>query len=58
MINFRHIVIEGSSERLIGRNVRTKNDIIHSSGNYLLLILREFHGPVRDLIRQTLTHLK
>ena len=37
MINIRHIVIEGSSQWLIGKNATNKCDIIHSSGNYFKL---------------------
>ena len=36
-INIRHIVIEGSSQWVIGRNVTTKCDIIHTNGDYLKL---------------------
>ena len=36
-VNMRHIVIEGSSQWLIGRNVTTKCDIIHTNGNHLKL---------------------
>ena len=35
IINSRHIVIEGSSEWLIGRNVTTKCDTIHPNGKFL-----------------------
>ena len=34
-INIRHIVIEGSSQWVIGRNVTTKCDIVHTNGDYL-----------------------
>lgn len=34
----RHIVIEGSSQWPIGRNVSTICDIIHTNGNYLKLL--------------------
>ena len=37
MIHIRHIVIDGSSQWLIGRNVTTKCDVIHSIGNCLKL---------------------
>ena len=37
MVNIRHIFIKGSSQWLIGRNVTSKCDIIHSSFNYLNL---------------------
>ena len=33
-VNIRHIVIEGTSQWPIGRNVTTKYDIIHTNGNY------------------------
>ena len=36
-IKIRHVVIEGSSQWLIGRNLTAKCDIVHSSGNYLRL---------------------
>ena len=36
-INIRHIFIEGSSQWVIGKNVLTKCDIIHTNGNYLKL---------------------
>ncbi len=36
-INIRHIVIEGSSQWVVGRNVTSKCDIVHSNGNYLNL---------------------
>ena len=36
-INIRHVVIEESSQWLIGRNISAKYGIIHSSGNYLKL---------------------
>ena len=35
VINIRHLVIEGSSQWLIGRNVTTKGDILHASGDIL-----------------------
>lgn len=34
-VSIRHLVIEGSSQWIIGRNVTTHCDIIHSNGNYL-----------------------
>ena len=36
-INIRHIVIDGSSQWLIGRNVTTNCAIIRTNGNYLKL---------------------
>ena len=37
MTKTSHIVIEGSSQWLIGRNFTAKYDIIHASGNYVKL---------------------
>ena len=34
-VNFRHIVIEGSSQWFIGRNVTNKCDTITTNGNHL-----------------------
>ena len=36
-VNVRHVVIEGSSQWVIGRIVTSKCDIIHKNGNYLQL---------------------
>lgn len=36
-VKIRHLVIEGSSQWIIGRNVTTHCDIIHSRGDYLQL---------------------
>ena len=36
-VKIRHIVVEGSSQWLIERNVTTKSDIIHTNRNYLEL---------------------
>ncbi len=37
IINIRHIVIEGSSQWVVRRNLTSKCDIVHSNGNYLKL---------------------
>lgn len=37
VIQVRHLVVNGSSPWIIGRNVTEKGDIIHTNGNYLRL---------------------
>ena len=34
-VNIKHVVIEGSSQLINGRNLDSKCDIIHNDGNYL-----------------------
>ena len=36
-VNIIHVVIEGSSQWIVGRNVTTKCDVIHTNGKYLKL---------------------
>ena len=44
-INIRYIVINGSSQWLIGRNVTSKCDIIHTNWSYLKLTNRNVTPP-------------
>ncbi len=37
IINIRHVIIDSSSQWVVGRNVTSKCDIVHLNGNYLKL---------------------
>ena len=37
-VNIRHVLIEKSSQWVIGRKVASKCDIVHTKGNYLQLL--------------------
>lgn len=45
-INIRHLIIEGSSQWIIGRNVTQYADIIHVNGNYLRFSNTKSNEPV------------
>ena len=46
--NIRHVVIEGSSQWVVGRNVNFKCEIVHSNGNYLKLP-NNLRIPIEDV---------
>ena len=47
IINIKHIFIEGSLQWVVGRNVTSKFDIVHSNGNYLKLP-NNLRIPIKD----------
>ncbi len=47
-INVRDVFIEGSSQWVVGRNVTSKCDVVHSNGNYLKL-LNNLKIPIKNV---------